>query len=50
MRVFTNGENILETNDDILVRALQNSGYKEIIKKTEETEVIKPPKKRSKVE
>lgn len=49
MRVFKKGDNLLETNDAILVRALINSGYKEVIKKVEETEV-KTPKKRSKVE
>ena len=49
MRVFKKGDNLLETNDAILVRALLNSGYEEVIKKAEETEV-KTPRKRSKVE
>ena len=50
MRVFKNGDNVLETNDDVLVKAILNSGYIEITKSIEETEVIKAPKKRSKVE
>ena len=50
MRVFKNGENILETDDEVLAKAILNSGYIEIVKTTEETEVVKPPKKRSRVE
>jgi hypothetical protein len=49
MRVFKNGDNLLETDDAILVRALLNSGYVEVIKASEETEV-KTPRKRSRVE
>lgn len=49
MRVFKKGDNLLETNDAILIRALINSGYEEVIKIVEETEV-KTPRKRSKVE
>ena len=49
MRVFKKGDNLLETNDAILVRALINSGYEEVTKRVEETEV-KTPRKRSKVE
>lgn len=49
MRVFKNGENLLETDDPILVKAILNSGYIEITKKAEETEIVKAPKKRSKV-
>ena len=48
MRVFKKGDNLLETNDAILIRAILNSGYVEIVKK--EVEEIRPPKKRSKVE
>lgn len=47
MRVFKKGENLLETNDEILIRAILNSGYTEVKKEVEE---IRPPKKRSKVE
>ena len=50
MRVFKNGDNILETDDAILVRALLNSGYEEVVKRAVETEVVKTPRKRSKVE
>ena len=49
MRVFKKGDNLLETNDAILVRALLNSGYEEVIEIVEET-VVKTPRKRSKVE
>lgn len=51
MRVFIKGDKKLETNDAILIKAILNSGYEEVIKKVEvETEVIKTPRKRSKVE
>lgn len=51
MRVFKKGDNILETDDAVLIKAILNSGYEEIIKLAEvETEVIKTPRKRSKVE
>lgn len=53
MRTFKKGENTWQTDDEITIKALINSGYEEIIKanvKPEiEPEVIKP-KKRSKIE
>lgn len=53
MRTFQNGENTWQTNDAITIKALLNSGYKEVViaevKQEIEPEVVKP-KKRSKIE
>lgn len=53
MRTFKKGENIWQTDDEITIKALLNSGYEEV-KKAEVKEEIEPeivkPKKRSKLD
>lgn len=52
MRTFKKGENTWQTNDEITIKALINSGYEEVVKvevKQEEPEMVKP-KRRSKLE
>lgn len=50
MRVFKKGDNILKTDDAILIRAIQGSGYEEVIQKAVEGEPVKETRRRSKVE
>jgi hypothetical protein len=53
MRTFKKGENIWQSNDEITIKALLNSGYEEVkksvVREEIEPEVVKP-KKRSKIE
>lgn len=50
MRTFKKGENTWKTNDEITIKALLNSGYEEVKKIELEPEIVKPTKKRSKLE
>ena len=54
MRTFKKGENTWQTNDEITIKSLINSGYEEVVINAEVKQEIEPevvkPKRRSKIE
>ncbi len=48
MRTFKKGDRLEKTNDVFIIDALLQSGYEEVIEADEE--IVKPAKKRSKIE